>query len=72
MVLVGIVLVGTERKVSLEEGNKLARKLGCKFSLETEATVKDVLRRIIRLCRQTQNDDMGISWWNWGSCLGWG
>jgi hypothetical protein len=74
MILVGTVLVGTKREVSLEEGNELARKLGCNFSLETEATVENALRRIIRLCRQArkaQADDMGLSWWGLGNCLGW-
>jgi precorrin-3B methylase len=40
-VLVGIALAGTKREVSFKEGNELARKLGCNFSVETEATVGD-------------------------------
>ena len=74
IVLVGIVLAETVREVSFKEGNELAGQLGCTFSVETEATVEDVLRRIIRLCRQAkkaQGDDMGVSWRDWGSCLGW-
>ena len=71
-VLVGTVLSGTKRAVSLEEGQKLARKLGCEFSFETETNGDVVLRRIIRLCRQArraQGSNVGIPWLT--SCLGW-
>jgi precorrin-3B methylase len=73
-VLVGIVLAGTEQEVSFKEGNELARKWGCDFSVETEATVEDMLSRIIRLCRKArkaQGDGMGVPRWNLWSCLGW-
>ena len=70
MVLVGTVHVGTEREVSPKEGNELARKLGCEFFEVSEATVEDMLHRIIRLCRQArraqarraQGSNVGISW----------
>jgi hypothetical protein len=74
MVLVGIVRDETGREVSVNDGDELARKLRCKFSLETKDTVGDVLDRIIRLCRQARKAQ-GIPWWNWrswGCCLCWG
>ncbi|KAH8587652.1 hypothetical protein B0O99DRAFT_394223 [Bisporella sp. PMI_857] len=37
--LVGIVLVGTEQEVFFKDGDELARKWGCNFSVETDATV---------------------------------
>lgn len=72
-VLVGIVLAGTEPEVFFKDGDELARKWGCNFSVETEVTVGDVLPRIIRLsrkARKAQGDGMGVSWWNLECCLG--
>lgn len=70
IVLVGVVLVGTEWEVSLKEGNELARKWGCEFFEVSEATVEDMLHRIIWLCRQARRaqarralgSNVGISW----------
>jgi hypothetical protein len=74
MVLVGIVLGDTSPKVSVHDGDELAGKLGCNFSVETKDTVGAVLDRIIRLCRQARKSQ-GIPWWDWrgwGCCVCWG
>jgi hypothetical protein len=74
MFFVGIFL-GAEREVSFTGGNELARKLGCNFydvPVETEA-VGDILPWIIRSFRQARKaecNNVGISLWNWNSCLG--
>jgi len=69
IVLVGIVLAGTEQEVSQKQVGELAQELKCGFSVETEATAENVLSKVIRLCRQVQGDDMGVSW-GWWSCFG--